>query len=823
MSPAASPPAVQRVPIGRLLSDSSHELLEAAGRRAGEDGSDLDTVHLLWAATRVGPARRVLARAGADPDRLADDLAGGLPTGTRSGDRALTPAAKRVLLAAHARSQAGGASYIGPEHILAALLEEPRSSAGATLRSESAAPGALRESAGGRWTPAGGERATPTLDAYGRDLTDEARGGRLDPVVGRAEEIEQTVEILSRRARNNPVLIGDPGVGKTAIVEGLAQRIVAGDVPKALANRRVVTLDMAALVAGSRHRGDVEERLTKVIEEVTAAEKGVVLFVDDVHTVVGAGNGRGNDAWNAVGSIVKPALARGDLGLVGATTVDAYRGTIERDAALERRFQPVMVPEPTVEETVEILRGLRDCYEAHHQVRITDEAVDAAATLSDRYVRDRFLPDKALDLIDQTAARVALRDGGGSREATDLQDRLTRLTREKDAAVGNEDFERAAEFKQRIRETEERLADLGEEPAQVPLVTEDDIASVLSSRTGIPVARLTQTERERLMRLEEALHRRVIGQEEAVTAVARAVRRGRAGMGDPDRPTGSFLFLGPAGVGKTELAKALAELLFGEDDRLVRLDMGEYRERHAVARLVGSPPGAVGSPPGPGGRTDRVGRTGDGEAGRLTEAVRRTPYGVLLCDEVEKAHPDVLGLLLQVLDRGRLTDAQGRVVDFRNTVVIMTSTVASDRVLEHRGAVDAIRDDLMGELRRHLGPEFLDRVDETVVFHGLGRDDLIRIVDLPLERSRRRLHAQQVDLEVTETAKEWLADRGHRPGFGAGPLRRTIQSELDNRLSDMLLDGTVNPGDTAVCDVRDGRLACYVKDGRATGRATAGP
>ncbi|RBM18714.1 ATP-dependent Clp protease ATP-binding subunit [Streptomyces sp. PT12] len=818
MSPAASPPAVQRVPIGRLLSDSSRELLEAAGRRAGEDGSDLDTVHVLWAATRVGAARRFLARAGADPDRLADDLAGALPTGTRSGDPALTPATKRVLLAAHARSQAGRASYIGPEHILAALLDEPRSSAGAALRSECAVPGALRESAGGRWTPAGGEPSTPTLDAYGRDLTDEARGGRLDPVVGRAEEIERTVEILSRRGKNNPLLMGDPGVGKTAIVEGLAQRIVAGDVPRALANRRVVALDMAGLAAGWRHPGDFEERLTKVIEEVAAAEKSVVLFIDDAHTVMGARNDAGNGAANGAGSILERALAQGDLSLIGATTVDEYRGSIEWDAALERRFQPVMVREPTVDETVEILRGLRDCYEAHHQVGITDEAVDAAATLSDRYVRDRFLPDKAIDVIDQTCARVALRDGGGSREATALQDRLTRLTREKDAAVGNEDFERAAEFTLRIRETEERLADLGEEPAEVPLVTEDDIASVLSSRTGIPVARLTQTERERLMRLEEALRRRVIGQEEAVTAVARAVRRGRAGMGDPGRPTGSFLFVGPAGVGKTELARALAELLCGEEDRLVRLDMGAYRERHSVARLIGSPPG-----PG-----------GPGEAGRLTEAVRRAPYGVVLFDEVERAHPEVFDVLLLVLGEGRLTDARGRTADFRNAVVIMTSTIASDRVPERGGAVEAFRDDVLGGLRSRFGPEFLDVIDETVVFHGLGHEDLIRIVDLPLERSRRRLHAQQVDLEVTDTAREWLADRGHRAGSeagsqagsgagsGAGPLRRTIQSELDNRLADMLLDGTVNPGDTAVCDVKDGRLSCYVKGGGGDGSGGSG-
>ncbi|MFD7442697.1 ATP-dependent Clp protease ATP-binding subunit [Streptomyces sp. NPDC059909] len=793
MSPAASPPAVQRVPIGRLLSESSHELLAAAGARAAQDGCDLDTVHLLWAATRTPSARHVLEQAGADPDKIAEDLSEALPSGTGSGDPALTPAAKRALLAAHARSQAAGASYIGPEHILAALLEDPRSDAGRALRSEGASPGALGARPGGQRAAAGGHSGTPTLDEYGRDLTDEARSGRLDPVVGRAEEIEQTVEVLSRRSKNNPALIGEPGVGKTAIVEGLAQRIVSGDVPKALKDRRVVALDMAGLVAGSRYRGDFEERLKKVIDEVTAAEKNIILFIDEVHTVVGAGSG-GEGAMDA-GNILKPALARGDLSLVGATTIDEYRKNIEKDAALERRFQPVMVREPTVEETIEILRGLRDSYEAHHQVRITDEAIDAAAALSDRYITDRFLPDKAIDLIDQAGARVALRGAGGSTEAADLQDRLTGLSREKDEAVSNEDYERAAELKQRIQETERQLAGLGEEREQVGAVTAEDIAEILSRRTGIPVSQLTETERERLMKLEEALHKRVIGQDEAVTAVAQAVRRGRAGMGDPDRPTGSFLFLGPTGVGKTELAKALAELLFGEEDRMVRFDMSEFQEKHTVSRLVGSPPGYVGYE----------------EAGQLTEAVRRKPYSVLLFDEVEKAHPDIFNLLLQVLDDGRLTDAQGRTVDFRNTVVIMTSNIASKHILDHEGSVDEIRDDLMAELRAHFRPEFLNRIDEIVVFHALTRADLIRIVDLLLERSRRRLHAQKIGLEITETAKEWLANRGYQPEFGARPLRRTIQSELDNRLSNMLLDGTVSPGDTVVCGVRDGELTCSVE------------
>nr|WP_031074509.1 AAA family ATPase [Streptomyces sp. NRRL WC-3742] len=797
MSPLASPPAVQRVPIGRLLSESSQELLALAAQRAAEDGTnDLDTAHLAWAATRVEPSRRMLERAGIDPDQLGGDLEHALPTGPGEvdGQPALTPAAKRALLSAHARSQAAGASYIGPEHLLGALLDQERSGGGAALRNAAPSQEALKTVLDGRGV--GGERSstganpseTPTLDEYGRDLTEEARSGRLDPVVGRAEEIEQTVEILSRRTKNNPVLIGEPGVGKTAIVEGLAQRIVSGDVPRSLADKRVVSLDLTALVAGSKYRGEFEERLKNVIDEVTAAEKSVILFLDELHTVVGAGGG-GEGSMDA-GNILKPALARGELSVVGATTLDEYRRHVEKDAALERRFQPVLVPEPSVEETIEILQGLRDAYEAHHQVRFSDEALDAAATLSDRYVSDRFLPDKAIDLLDQAGARVRLRSLSGSTEASGVHDRITKLKRELDEAVADEEFVRAANLKTELRQTEDELAAIAESREEVVDVTADDIAQVLSSRTGIPVAELNATEKERLLRLEDHLHEKVIGQDEAVTAVAQAVRRGRAGMGDPDRPTGSFLFLGPTGVGKTELAKALAALLFGDPDRMIRFDMSEFQEKHTVSRLVGSPPGYVGYE----------------EAGQLTEAVRRKPYSVLLFDEVEKAHPDVFNLLLQVLDDGRLTDSQGRTVDFRNTVVIMTSNIGSQRILDHSGNVDEIRDDLMRDLRGQFRPEFLNRIDEVIVFHALTRKDLLSVVDLLLERSRRRLRAQDIGLDVTEAAKEFLVNRGYQPEFGARPLRRTIQSELDNRISNLLLDGTVREGDTLIADVSDGEL-----------------
>ncbi|MGW8634680.1 ATP-dependent Clp protease ATP-binding subunit [Streptomyces sp. NPDC055793] len=812
MSPASSPPAVQRVPIGRLLTESSRELLNLAGRRALEDGtSDLDTEHLLWAATQVEPARGLLARAGADPDALGSQIAEVLPREAvePSAEPGLTPAAKRTLATAYARSQAAGVSYIGPEHILGALLDGGDSGAARLLSAEGqdvTKLAGLTEQAG-RPEAAPGENGTrqpaTTLDEFGRDLTEEAKAGKLDPVVGRAEEIEETVEILSRRSKNNPVLIGEPGVGKTAIVEGLAQRIVAGEVPDTLKDKRVVVLDLSAMVAGAQYRGQFEERLKKVIEDVQQARGEIILFIDELHTVVGAG-ATGEGSMDA-GNMLKPALARGELHVVGATTIDEYRKYVEKDAALERRFQPVMVPEPSVEETVQILEGLRDAYEAHHQVRFADGALAAAAELSDRYVSDRFLPDKAIDVMDQAGARVRLRSAARSTEVVGREDRIAELRREQEQAVAAEDYDRAGTLKQEIAEAQGELAGIEERREGVVSVTADDIADVISRRTGIPVSQLTAGEKERLLKLEEEMHARIVGQDEAVGAVSRAVRRNRAGMGDPNRPVGSFLFLGPTGVGKTELAKTLAELLFGEESRMVRFDMSEFQEKHTVARLVGAPPGYVGYE----------------EAGQLTEKVRRQPYSVVLFDEVEKAHPDVFNTLLQILDDGRLTDAQGRTVDFRHCVVIMTSNIGAHRILDHKGDVSDLKDELMEELRTRFLPEFLNRIDDIIVFHGLTEQDLSRIVDHLLAQSERRVHAQGMTLKVTEAAKKLLIAHGHQPEFGARPLRRTIQTELDNRIADLLLGGEADPGDTIVADVVQDSLHCTVTKGDAAGAGKA--
>ncbi|MGW5283543.1 ATP-dependent Clp protease ATP-binding subunit [Streptomyces collinus] len=784
-APAARRP--QRVDIGSLLSERAMELVAEARDIAGAEGSEeLDARHLLAAATRNESTRRLLTESGTDPDRLREQLGTTGNGGERTEPTTLTPSAKRALLDAYRVSRAEDASYIGPGHLLRALAANPESAAGQALGDGGWEPTRLpTEGQAERKKPS----STPTVDEYGRDLTQDARDGRLDPVIGRDDEVEQTIEVLSRRSKNNPVLIGDPGVGKTAVVEGIAQRIVAGDVPRTLAGKRLVSLDLAGMVAGTKYRGEFEERLKKLLDEVSEHGDELILFLDELHTVVGAGGG-GEGAMDA-GNMLKPALARGELHLIGATTVDEYRRHIEKDAALERRFAPILVGEPGVDDTIEILRGLRDRYEAHHQVRITDEAVVAAAELSDRYITSRFLPDKAIDLMDQAAARVRLRAGTPLEDTREIEDRVAALNREKDQAVADEEYERAKELRDRIKEAEAELAAAGRTDEHAPKVTAEDIAQVVSRTTGIPVAQLTEEERERLMKLEEHLHGRVVGQDEAITAVARAVRRARAGMSDPHRPVGSFLFLGPTGVGKTELARALAAALFGDESRMIRLDMSEFQERHTVSRLVGAPPGYVGHE----------------EAGQLTEAVRRQPYAVLLLDEVEKAHPDVFNTLLQLLDDGRLTDSQGRTVDFKNTVVIMTSNIGADRILA-AGTEDygKIREAVMPVLQQHFRPEFLNRIDEIIVFRGLDRTELRQVVDLMLEHTRRRLHAQDVSLEVTDAAADLLANLGYQPDFGARPLRRTIQREVDDRLADLLLSGRLGAGDRAVVDAPDGSV-----------------
>ncbi|MHA6617878.1 ATP-dependent Clp protease ATP-binding subunit [Pseudonocardia sp. DLS-67] len=638
--------------------------------------------------------------------------------------------------------------------------------------------------------PATGGR-TPKLDRFGRDLTADAAAGALDPVIGRDTEIDQVLEVLARRTKNNPVLVGDPGVGKTAIAEGVAQRVADGAVPESLRGVRVVALDLGGMVAGTRYRGDFEQRLTGVIDEVVAAERSIVLFLDELHTVIGAGSAEG--APMDAATLLKPALARGDLRLIGATTVREYRRHIEKDAALERRFEPVPIAEPTVEATIAILRGLRARYEEHHGVRISDAAVVAAAELSDRYVADRFLPDKAIDLLDRASSRARIRAGEPAPGPADRAgaEELDQLRRAREVAVDADDFERAHLLTREIEAAEAALGPERQKAGGTVEIGPDDVARIVSDSTGIPVARLTGAERRRLLDLEALLHRRVVGQDEAVETVADAVRAGRAGLAHPDRPVGSFLFLGPTGVGKTELARALAEALFGSVDALLRFDMSEYADRGSAMRLVGAPPGHVGYE----------------DAGQLTEAVRRTRYAVLLLDEIEKANAEVINTLLQVLDAGRLTDAHGRAVDFTHTVVIMTSNLGADRLLAATGRLtDEVREGVLGMARVHFRPEFLNRVDDIVLFSALDRGELRSITELLLEGTADRLRAQDIGLEVTPAAVDRLAELGHQPELGARPLRRTIAREVDRALSRLIIGGELGPGGRVVVDVSDGAL-----------------
>src|SRR6478736_2794875 len=748
----------ESVDVTQFFSDATRELLQRAAQAALEWGSlDLESDHLLFGALQDNVVRHVLEQVGAEPDAIAAQLEEEAEKADRTDVApSLAPDAKAALLAAYEESRELGASYVGPEHVLLALARDDESPMGQLLQRFGISHTKLR-GAVIRGVEAGAPREqsnTPRLEELGRDLTKEAREGKLDPVIGRAEEIEQTIEILSRRTKNNPALIGEPGVGKTAIVEGIAQRIVGDEVPETLSGRRVIALDLAGMIAGTKYRGEFEERLKTVIDEISGASDELILFIDEMHTVVGAGATEGSmDASN----MLKPALARGELHVIGATTLDEYRKNIEKDPALERRFQPVLVREPTVEETIQVLYGLKDRYEAYHRVRITEEAIVAAAELSDRYIRDRFLPDKAIDLIDQASARVRLRSKTKPEDTRAAEEELRHIGRERDQAISAEDYKRADELKAQIDERRAQQEGRKEARSRAPEVTVEDIADIVSRRTGIPVSQLTQEERDRLLKLEERLHERVVGQDEAVEAVAEAVRRARAGLADPNRPDGSFLFLGPTGVGKTELARTLAEALFGSDEVMVRLDMSEFQERHTVSRLVGAPPGYVGHE----------------EAGQLTEAVRRKPYAVLLFDEIEKAHADVFNILLQILDDGRLTDSQGRTVDFKNTILIMTSNLGADRIQafarKESGSFDELKEDLMDMLRHNFRPEFINRIDEIIVFQALTQAQLKQITRLMLDRAARRLRAQHIEVEFSDEAVEHLADVGFDPEFGARP------------------------------------------------------
>ncbi|MFR9676784.1 ATP-dependent Clp protease ATP-binding subunit [Streptomyces sp. TR02-1] len=811
----------------RLMSEPARDLLTQAARFAAQHGdADLGTEHLLRAALNIEPTRTMVGRSGTDPDALAAEIDSRAGGGPPRNSIAVSPAVKRALIDAHDIARSRGASYIGPEHLLVALAANRDSTAGQFLGAARLdAPGGSRPAGygppgydgtgiGGPRAGAGtseggpgrgaGQSSTPQLDTYGTDLTDAARQGRVDPVIGRDDEIEQTIEVLARRGKNNPVLIGEAGVGKTAVVEGLAQRIADGDVPDSLLGRRVVQVDFSGVVAGTRYRGDFEERLGALIDEIRAHSGDLIVFIDEVHTVVGAGGSGAEGGSMDASNMLKPPLARGELHVIGATTLEEHRRHIEKDAALARRFQPILVSEPSVTDAVEILRGLRDRYEAHHQVRYRDEALDAAVELSDRYLTGRHLPDKAIDLIDQAGARVRLRSVTRGTDVRALEREVEQVQRDKAQAVAAEDYQRAKELKDRLGDLQRQIAEgRGRAPTgdRITEVTVEDIADIVSRQTGIPVSSLTQEEKDRLLGLEARLHRRVVGQDEAVTAVSDAVLRSRSGLSSPNRPIGSFLFLGPTGVGKTELARALAEALFGSEDRMVRLDMSEYQERHTVSRLIGAPPGYVGHE----------------DAGQLTEAVRRNPYSLLLLDEVEKAHPDVFNMLLQVLEDGRLTDAQGRTVDFTNAVVVMTSNLGSEAIAGRGTAPGfgtggeeseeaARRDRVLRPLREHFRPEFLNRIDEIVIFHQLSADQLRRVTDRLLDETRQRLRAQEIEIDFSPAAEEWLVERGYQPEYGARPLRRTIQREVDNRLSRMLLSGEITAGSRVEVEVADGEL-----------------
>ena len=785
----------------------------------------IGTEHVLLGLVREteGVAARVLANLGVDLNKVRSAVEFIIGRGERpaQGEIGLTPRAKKVVELAVDEARRMNHTYIGTEHLLIGLLREGEGVASGVLESLGVTLDKVRSetqrilSQSSPTTSGYGAKTgtrTPTLDQLGIDLTAAARASKLDPVIGRSQEIQRVIQILSRRTKNNPVLMGEPGVGKTAIVEALAQRIAAGDIPETLQGKRLVTLDMGALVAGTKYRGEFEERLKKVIEEIKSSGN-CVLFIDEMHTIVGAGAAEGAvDAAN----ILKPSLARGELQCIGATTMDDYRKHVERDPALERRFQPIIVGEPTVEETAEILLGIKGRYEEHHHLDITEDAVRAASNLSARFIADRFLPDKAIDLMDEAASRVRLRNSTiplSLKEATKV---LENVRKEKDDAIAAQQYEYAAELRERELHLVEKMEGLEkdwqqEQGSDQMVVTSEDIAEVVSMWTGIPVTRLAMEETERLLQMEQWLHKRIIGQDEAIVSISKAVRRARAGLKDTRRPIGAFMFLGPTGVGKTELVRALAEFMFGSEENMIRLDMSEFQERHTVARLIGAPPGYIGYE----------------EGGQLTETVRRKSYCTILLDEIEKAHPEVFNILLQIFDDGHLSDAKGRRVDFRNCIIVMTSNLGSDLIkqetvigfsIKTEGAqtekktYERMKDKVMDEVKRFFRPEFLNRIDGTMVFHALSREHILAIVELMLDQVRKELSDKNIGLEATDAAKEYLAEKGYDPSFGARPLRRLIQNEIEDKLSEELLGEKLHSGDTAVVDVEDGETVIRTRE-----------
>jgi ATP-dependent Clp protease ATP-binding subunit ClpC len=768
----------------------------------------IGTEHILLGLLREeeGLAARVLESLDITVEEVRAQVARIVGQGDEvtTGQIPFTPRAKKVLELALREALSLGHNYIGTEHILLGLVRENEGVAARILLDFDAdaekirneiirmlsGPGRRQGGTSGATSEKG--KSSKLLDQFGRNLTKQASEGKLDPVVGRQTEIERVMQILSRRTKNNPVLIGEPGVGKTAVVEGLASRISAGQVPDLLKNKQIYTLDLAALVAGSKYRGEFEERLKKVMKEIT--QRGdIILFIDELHNLVGAGAAEG--AIDAA-SILKPALARGELQTIGATTLDEYRKYLERDAALERRFQQIRVEEPSTDDTVQILRGLRDRYEAHHRCKITDEALEAAATLASRYIQDRHLPDKAIDLIDEAASRMRIKTMTAPPRYRELEEEIEKVRKDKEDSIENQEFEKAASLRDKERKLTQKKRELEDqwrdsEQTEQPSIGEDEIADIVSMWTGIPVFKLTEAESQRLVRMEEELHKRVIGQDAAIVAVSKSIRRARAGIKDPKRPTGSFIFLGPSGVGKTELARTLAEFLFGDEDAMIQIDMSEYMEKHAVSRLVGSPPGYIGYD----------------EGGQLTEAVRRKPYSVVLFDEIEKAHPDVFNILLQILEDGKLTDSQGRKVDFRNVIVIMTSNIGSASISKNVSlgftlsnedglSYDDMKTRVMGDLKKVFRPELLNRIDEIIVFPKLTKDEILQIVDLLMNRLRVQMAEHEVTIELTEEAKDLLVDKGWDPTMGARPLRRAIQRYIEDPLADFVLGRQLEPGST---------------------------